>query len=403
MNRTPAATIFFILIVHSRLMAGGFETNLKTVSGAGMAGAQVALSQSSSAAVYNPAAIGLLPKKMMFGAGMAGMLSKTSYFETGTANINSKHPAKFLPSFCATFQINEMIGAGLSYYSSFGYHHRWEDNWPGRFVTIESMLGVKTIQPSVSVTFENMFGISASALISNGKYNHRKALATGNNEGEALLEGKGSSVGFMLGSFLKLNENIAAGVTIKWNGNLKMKNSTLAYSRIPASWQDLYPSAEAFDMTIRLPYCITAGGSITFNQDLVTTAELSYTGWKRLDSLYFSSPVPDGGPAFLRLNNSLSGRLGVQYTFIEEFIMKGGIAYEVSPYNSDHLLPSYPDANKVSFALGAEFKPKPKFSVEVTAGLENVFERKGVDADNFLYGSYNTTRYFFGAGINYHF
>lgn len=368
-----------------------------------MAGAQVAVPQSSSSAVYNPAAIGFLPKKMMFSAGISGIISKTSYFETGTENYHSANPSRFLPSVSATFQINERIGAGLAYYSSFGYHHRWEDNWPGRFVTIESKLGIKTIQPSVSFTFAEMFAVSASALIHNGNYDHRKALATGNNEGEASLNGKGSGMGFMLGSFLKYNESLSAGLTIKWNGNLNLKNSTLAYSRIPSSWQDLYPVVDAFDITIRLPYCVTAGASITFNEDLITTAELSYSGWKRLDSLYFSSPVADGGPVYLRLNNSLSGRLGVQYAFVEEFIMKGGVTYEVSPYNSDHVIPSYPDANKVSFALGAEFKPKPQFSVDVAAGLENVFERKGVDADNYFYGSYNSTRYFFGAGINYHF
>lgn len=402
-KRITTATILFILLAAPRIFGGGFETNTKTVSGTGMAGAQVAVSQTSSAAVFNPAAIGFLPKKMMLSAGISGIISKTSYFETGTENYNSNHPSKFLPSFSATFQVNEMIGAGLAYYSSFGYHHRWEDNWPGRFVTLESKLGVNTLQPSISFTFAEMFAVSASALLHNGKYEHRKALATGNNEGEAALNGKGSGMGFMLGSFLKYNENISAGLTIKWNGNLKLKNSTLAYSRIPASWQDLYPEVEPFDITIRLPYCITAGGSITFSEDLITTAEISYSGWKRLDSLYFSSPVMDGGPVYLRLNNSLSGRLGVQYAFMEEFIMKGGVAYEVSPYNTDHLIPSYPDANKVSFALGAEFKPKPQFSVDVTAGLENVFERKGVDADNYLYGSYNSTRYFFGAGINYHF
>lgn len=402
-KRTSTATILYILIAATELLGGGFETNTKTVSGTGMAGAQVAISQTSSAAVFNPAAIGFLPKKMMFSAGISGIISKTSYFETGMENYNSSHPSKFLPAFSATLQINEMISAGLAYYSSFGYHHRWEDTWPGRFVTIESELAVNALQPSVSFTFAEMFAVSASALLHNGNYEHRKALATGANEGEAALNGNGSGMGFMLGSFLKYNENIAAGLTIKWNGNLKLKNSTLAYSRIPASWQDFYPEAEPFDITIRLPYCITAGGSITFSEDLITTAEISYAGWKRLDSLYFSSPVTDGGPVYLRLNNSLSGRLGVQYAFIEEFILKGGVAYEVSPFNSDHLIPAFPDANKVSFALGAEFKPKPKFSLDVTAGLENVFERKGVDADNFLFGSYNSTRYFFGAGINYHF
>lgn len=402
-NRISAATILLVLITTKNMMSGGFETNTKTVSGTGMAGAQVAISQTSSAAVFNPAAIGFLPKKMMFSAGISGIISKTSYFETGTENYHSNHPAKFLPSVSATFQINEMIGAGLAYYSAFGYHNRWEDGWPGRFVTIESKLGVNTLQPSVSFTFAEMIAISASALLHNGKYDHRKALATGNNEGEALLNSKGSGMGFMLGSYLKYNENISAGLTFKWNGNLKLKNSTLVYNRIPASWLDIFPEVEPFDITIKFPYCITAGASITFNQDLITTAELSYTGWKRLDSLYFSSPVADGGPVYLRLNNSLSGRLGVQYAFMEEFIMKGGVAYEVSPYNSDHLIPSYPDANKVSFSLGAEFKPKPQFSVDVTAGLENVFERKGVDAANYFYGSYNSTRYFFGAGINYHF
>lgn len=402
-KRNTTATILFFLMATSKTIAGGFETNTKTVSGTGMAGAQVAISQTSSAAVFNPAAIGFLPKKIMFSAGISGILSKTSYFETGTENFHSNHPSKFLPSISATFQINEMIGAGLAYYSSFGYHHRWEDNWPGRFVTIESKLGVNTIQPSVSFTFAEMFAVSASAFLHNGKYNHRKALATGNNEGEAALNGKGSGMGFMLGSFLKYNENISAGLTIKWNGNLKLKNSTLAYSRVPSSWQDLFPDVDPFDITIRLPYCVTAGASITFSEDLITTAELSYSGWKRLDSVYFSTSVADGGPVYLRLNNSLSGRLGVQYAFMEEFIMKGGVAYEVSPYNSDHVIPSYPDANKVSFALGAEFKPKPKFSVDVTAGLENVFERKGVDAGNYFYGSYNSTRYFFGAGINYYF
>lgn len=403
MKRTANATITFILAATYGLYGGGFETGLKTVSGAGMAGTQVAFANTSSAAVFNPAAIGFLPKKMMLSAGITGVISKSAYFESGTENITSDHPSQFLPAACLSFKFNERIGAGMAYFSSFGYHHRWDDNWPGRFVTNESKLGISTLQPSVSFTFSEMFSFSASALFHNGIYEHRKAIPTGNNEGEALLNGKGSGMGFMLGSFIRYNENFSAGLTFKWNGNLKLKNSTLEYSRIPVSWQDMYPGYDAFDITFRLPYSITAGASISFNEELITTAEVSYTGWKRLDSLYFSASVSDAGPVSLRLNNSLAGRLGVQYAFIEEFIVTGGVAYEISPYNSDYLMPAFPDANKVIFALGTEFKPKPNFSFDLAAGMENLFERKGVDGVNYFFGSYNSKRYFFGAAINYHF
>jgi long-chain fatty acid transport protein len=400
-------TVFHLLIFFfsASLPArgSGFEIRTKTITGTALAGSLTALHHHSSASVYNPAAMGFLPRRFMISTGLISTFSKTSYFETGSSNIQSDHPLLWTPSLSSTFQINNLLSAGLAYYSSFGYHHRWDDNWTGRFVTRQARLQINTIHPSVSFTFADMYAFSVSALIYHGRYQHRKALHTGNNEGEARVNAQGSGIGFMLAAFLKYNDNLSAGLTIQWNGNMIFRNVTTEYSQIPLSWKTFYTETDPYRLTLRLPYRITAGGSLHFNPDLVATAEISYTGWKRLDSIYMSQPVTDAGPVFLRLYNTFSGRLGVQYTYVEEFSLNGGVAYDITPFGSDHLIPAFPDANKIFFSVGAQYSPKPRFAIEAVAGLENLFERKGYDTENFLYGSYNSVRYLLGIGMSYHF
>ncbi len=395
--------IFFFLSGILPVKGGGFEIRTRTISGTALAGSVMALYHHSSAAAYNPATMGFLPRRFMLSTGLIGTFSKTSYYETGSSNVQSDHPLMWTPSLSSTYQINNLLSAGLAYYSSFGYHHRWEDNWPGRFVTRQARLQINAIHPSVSFTFADMYAFSVSALLYHGQYQHRKALHTGNNEGEARVNARGTGMGFMLGTFLKYNDNLSAGLTFEWNGNMSFRNVSTEYSQIPVSWESFYPPVGPYRITLRLPYKITGGASFHFNQDLVATAEISYTGWKRLDSIYISQPVTDAGPVFLKLYNTFSGRLGVQYTYLEEFSLKGGVAYDITPYGSDHLIPSFPDANKIFFSIGVEYTPKPRFTIEAVAGFENLFERKGYDTENFLYGSYNSVRYLLGAGMSFHF
>ncbi|MCC6383536.1 MAG: outer membrane protein transport protein [Bacteroidia bacterium] len=402
MKKIITATILLIGSYHF-LVAGGFELRKRNVTGFALSGSLTTYTQNASASAYNPAVTGFLPEKAMISFGGTGIFSKTSYFETGEENSQSNHPMMFFPSLSVTYQFSDMISAGLSYFSAYGYQTRWEDTWPGRFVSVESSLRSQTLQPSVGISFAESFALGAAVMIQNGKIKNRKALPTGTNEAEALSEGKGSGIGFLLGSYFEYENSFAAALTIQWSGNMKFGGTSLTYINIPVSLEELYPLPGNFDVTYKLPYILTAGGKINFTEELMVNAEVSYSGWKRMDSIYYSTEVTNAGPEYLHLNNSLSARLGVQFAFSEELKVKGGVAYDISPYGADFLIPSNPDANNVGLSLGAEFKPGARLSIEVATGLENYFERKGMDATNYLYGNYNTTRYFLAAGINYHF
>ncbi|MFI5219260.1 MAG: OmpP1/FadL family transporter, partial [Bacteroidia bacterium] len=304
------------------------------------------------------------------------------------------------------FKINEHLAAGLGYYSLYNYSTKWDDNWEGRFITRESSFSLNVIEPAVSYKFNDFFGIGIGYVYGFGNYESRKAIAETGTTGEATTQwtGSGKCGGFIASMFAKFNDEASAGLTFRAPMDYKIKDGTATFSGIPSSVSDQYPSVSSFTSEYKFPASVSGALAYQFTDALITTLQIDYTFWSRMDSLHIifsdSSFSSHTGP---QLNNTLEGRFGVQYDFTDQFSLRGGFAYEQSPYPTEHVTPEFPDANKTSFSLGAGYKFNDKLSADMVITVENYFERKAQDIATNFKGSYKTVKYLVGIGFNYNF
>jgi long-chain fatty acid transport protein len=382
--------------------AGGFETQAVGQKALGMGGAFSAVAGDASAVYYNPGALGFLESRISLSAGGSYFLSHTSFLGLYDGQVEAPDVSTLRLQGFGAMQVNEKISFGLGLFSPFGYHVRWDDGWEGRYVAQESRLAVYTVSPVVSYKLNEKLGLGAGLLYSFGKWEQRRAVPAGDDDGTLNLEGKGAAIGFKAGLLFALSEDLKAALTYRSAQQFKIDEGEYAYASLPGSVAPDYPVSGSYRTELHLPAAVTAGIAYRFTEELLTTIEIAYTQWSGLDSVEYVSSADSafGFARQYRLENALSGRVGAQYAFTDAFTLRGGFGYDVSPHNSSHLLPEMPDANKILFTLGAGWRVNGRLSVDATVGLENYFERQGSDQWTLLYGTYKTIRYLGGLSVH---
>ncbi len=394
--------IMLLLLCPFTGLGGGFEYRLHGQRAGNMAGAFTAVSSDASAIYYNPGAMVRLEQAFNISAGGYFNSTSSSFLSGFNNQVDAETVSSAMFSFFGSVQVGEKWSGGLGFYSPYGFHFNWGDEWEGRFVAQESELAMSSIQPTVSYALGEKLGAGAGFIYSYGTWDQRRAVPAGNDYGEAMLTGDGTAMGFTVGLFYAFDEDLNFGLTYRSAQTFSMDDGSFSYSSLPASVATEYPAAGAYHADLSLPYSLTAAVAYKFTDELLTTAELTYTGWSALDSVTFSS---DSDPAFghtriFDLDNSLTGRVGASYDFSEQFTLSGGFAYGISPFDGSHLLPEVPDANKILFTFGATYRITDRFQVNAGAGVENFFERQGEDIGTGLAGTYKTIRYMGGLSLN---
>jgi long-chain fatty acid transport protein len=294
----------------------------------------------------------------------------------------------------------------LGYNSLYNYSNKWDEDWEGRYITQETKFTTTIIEPAISYKFNESFGIGVGYLYGFGKYESRKAIAeTGTtSEASTVWNGKGKSGAVTASMFAKFSDEASAGFTFRSPMNYKIKDGSASFSGIPSSVTDQYPSVSAFTSEYKFPASVSGAVAYQFTSALTTTVQIDFNLWSRMDSLHIifsdSSFSTHTGQ---QLNNTIDARVGVQYDFTEQFNLRGGFAYEQTPFPTEHVTPDCPDANKILFSLGLGYKLNDKLSADLVIAVENYFERKAQDVATNFSGSYKTVKYLAGIGFNYDF
>ncbi len=370
-----------------------------------MSGSFTAVASDATGVFFNPGSLVLLDPDYSISAAGIFAISKSSFLSEFDGNINALNTKRILPQLFGAMRINEQFSAGIGFYSPFSYHTKWDDSWEGRYVSQESDLLIQSIHPVVSYRINEKLGAGAGLIYSFGKWDQTMAVAAGGADGSKQLNGTGTSIGINAGLYFQYSENLQLAATYRMAGNFKIKNGEYSFVSIPSSLSDQFPSSGKYNVQLNLPPTLTLAAAYHFTDELLTTFELNASWWSRLKSAEFISDE-DSTFSYTRdfgLENSLSGRVGIQYSFTDEFDVRGGFAYEISPFNSVHLLPEFPDADKIIFSAGASLDLSSNFSADISAGIENFFERQGSDVSASMNGTFKTIRYFAGLSINYNF
>jgi long-chain fatty acid transport protein len=398
--------ILILLLFPDQAIPGGFQNNALSMKAVSMGGTFTGVASDASAAFFNPGAMTFLEYSQL-AVGASFRLPSTSYLSPYTGNFDMENKLVAAAHLYGVGKLNDNMAVGISVNTPYNLHSKWDDNWPGRYVSREAIIRAVYVQPSFSYMLNESFSVGGGPVIGLGKTLISKAVPYSSNTGDINMELEGHSVGigFNLGLFYKLNENFNIGVSYRSAVKMNIKKGDATFSHVPTSLAESYPSSTGFKTEYKLPSVITAGVSYNLTRDLMLCADLNYTTWKAFDSLRFSfndrSSLDFGSGKFY--HNTLTFRIGAQYELSEKVAVRAGAAIDQSPVDDEYLSPEEPDADRIILSLGGSVKFGSRVTVDAAYMLQNIKEREAVNGELSFGGVYKNLINIFGFTVNYQF
>ena len=359
---------FFITIIFmaSETFAGGFQLNEHGARAMAMGGAFTAISNDPSAIYFNGAGLTQL-SGIHFMLGTT-LIAPTFSFRGVSPNITEYDAAKqtFFPThFFATYSYNKDLAFGLGFFSPFGLASKWDPNWIGRYLAVETKLQTFYITPEVAYNLTDNLSVSAGLVYSFANVTISQKTSLSPFEGDAFttLDGKDNSAwGFNLGALYKPIENLSFGVS--FHSQVKYNFTGTASTTGPSQLASEFPNGGA-SADLTTPINLAVGVSYRVIPQLLLTADYQYVGWSSYDSLTVNFDSPQMVESSPRLyDNSFILRFGAEYDLIRNLKVRAGIYYDKDPVKAEYLNPSLPDANRLGFSFGIGYTFSNNLSID---------------------------------------
>jgi long-chain fatty acid transport protein len=384
--------------------SAGFLLNETSASGLGIAFAGgAAAAQDASTLWSNPAGMSKLRGSQLVGAIHVITPSMTFNDQASLKALNQSTlggnggdagGSNFVPNLYFAMPINPTWSFGVGFTAPWGLVTEYEAGWTGRFQALKSSIKTYNLNPAFSWKAAPEFAVGlglnlqrlegeftnqvnySGALISAGGAG--VAPLTPNLESSALIKGADNSSGWNIGLLWDLDANTRLGfgyrsrVNYTLTGNVTFTNP--APSSLPAAVQGLatavnagalYNSGISSDVKIpeiaNLSYFRTMG-----SWDLMADAQ--WTRWSSIQSLTF---MRDSGKLLQSTPENFKDvwklALGFNYRQNDQWMWRGGLAYDQSPVQSAYRTPRLPDADRTWLTGGGQYKINHGFKFDFGA------------------------------------
>lgn len=401
--------IILIFLSPFLVQAQGFQVNLQGQKQQSMGGTGTGTALDEASVFFNPGAVSHLEKN-----GVSLGISPTiahSTFESSSnqsqARSNSPVSTPFT-GYGVFGKADSKLKFGLGVYTPFGSTMKWEDGWSGRFQLTKLQLFSVFIQPTVSYKINDVIGIGGGFVYGIGKIDLRRDLPVidaNGNYGSAKLTGNASGVGFNVGIYLKPIEKLSIGITYRSKVNMKVNNGQAEFT-VPGSLSSNFPNG-AFSSSLPLPAVLSVGLGLKPTDKLLISADVNLIGWSAYKELSFdyeknTSTLQDT-KSQRNYKNTFAFRLGGQYNINDNFRVRTGIAYQLTPVQDGYVTPEVPDANKISYTAGIGYKFADKLTVDASFTFEDFAKRTDTNKESNFSGTYKTYIAIPGISLTYNF
>ena len=352
------------------------------------------------------AAINLIQPSMKFANGASIAAAQQPLGDEGgdAGSLN------VVPNFYLTVPIDKRWTAGIGLNAPFGLVTEYDSSWIGRFQAIKSEIKTINVNPAVSwkATDNVAVGLGASwqrlegtftsqvnysgALLAAAAANgiapgsptfNAIAAATPGLVSSTSVEGSDYAWGWNLGILIDIDKANRIGAQYRsalsytLTGDVSFANPALpplpptlepVVGALASGIDDGVLYNSGITSRIKLPEIVNLSyfGSITPQWDVM--ADVQYTGWSSIQNLTFTRT--DGSPLQSTVENfddAWRFAIGANYRHSEQWLFRGGLAYDQSPVQDAYRTARLPDGDRTWLALGAKYTFNPKLWIDVGA------------------------------------
>lgn len=409
-----AAAATLSAALSSAAVAGGFMLTEQSVAGLGRAYAGAGIVGDDLSAVwYNPAGMSLLSgTAVQMGAVVADLdlevtTNSSATFDNGrngTKENGRKHGVP-IPNMYLVHQIKDDMWFGLGITVPFGMATEYDNNWAAADKGMNAEVKVFDINPNVAfkLTDTLSFGAGVSLQYVTAQFEQRQALYVYDHHAgnvRVRLNADGWAWGGNLGFMWQPTETVRVGlayrsqVNHKADGYLKSDFETETTDGI---LRNHYQSNDGH-AEMSAPHVITLTGTWKATEALRLSGLVRWTNWSSFDKLPISgsslgeatSGVTSKHNAVYNWKDSWLFTVGADYDINDEFTVRGGVGYEISPVDDDkYRSATIPDTDRLWLSMGATWHASKNlqgdFGIAYLKGIGNkdLYNDKGVKVAEF--------------------
>lgn len=399
--------------------SGGFQVNLQGNQQAGMGHLGTSFYLGASSAYFNPAMMGLGDTKWSIEAGASGIQSYVIYQNQETGNEAETDNPLGTPFYLyGTYQISDILTAGLAVYTPFGSSVVWGDDWEGNYLIQDISLSAIYIQPSFSINATEKLNVGLGLVFATGGFELNRAVAfqsANSSYGTTTLEGNAGGIGYNFGIHYQATEKLGIGMTYRSGVSMRLDGGDATFD-LPASTAQSVPPTNSFDATLPLPNTTTIGVSYQATEKLLVALEYSRIAWGIYESLDFDFETETASFKDSKnpRNYEASGiyRIGFQYAVNDNLTARIGAYYDESPIQDDYFNPETPNTDNIGLTAGASYSIGEKLSIDASFIYIDGQERESyytpsqnintLGGSNFG-GKYKARSFIPGIGLRYNF
>jgi len=364
----------------AEVQAGAFGIQDQSTYWEGSAFAGAAAGGTPSSMFWNPAT-------MTQNAGLSADISFTGIIPWATNTVtsgtlaalggtNNMANSAFVPSGAATWQLTQNLWVGVSLNAPFGLSTDFPNAWAGRDYALSSDLRTYNASPSVAVKLNDWISIGVGAQIQYAIQDLQTGLSAVSLSEFADAHGNGWGYGATAGVTLTPTPDTKLG--LGWRSAINQDiNATLITSPVvlpPISGSTL----GAVTSTLKLPDMVTGSFSQRLSNQFTLLGTVEWTDWSRIGTS--TALQPSGAPATIlgvpfsvpfQYKDGWFFSLGGEYRYDARLLLRGGVAYEISPVTDQVRTPEVPDTNRVWLSLGASYLVAPNLNLDV--GYSHIF------------------------------
>ena len=377
-----------------------------------MGGAFTAIADDPSAVYWNAAGLSFLQgTNIMLSSHLVAPQTSFRGVSPQVDRFRSENRVFFPTHLFASHTINDQWSVGLGFTQPFGLGTTWDEDWPGKYLALETGLTTYVVSPVVSFKPFKTLSVSAGFLYGFATVKiTRKSPLSSLFADDAFVELEGSdkfAYGFNAGLMFRPTDFISIGAT--YSSEMEYEFDGTATTTAPSQFASQVPSGN-ITATLTTPQNIAAGIAVDITKELKLSAEYQYIGWSSYDTLAvdFEDENFDDIASPRLYNNSYILRFGAYYRLNEQVGLMGGFYFDNMPVDPENLNPSLADSDRLGFSAGIDAQIFEKLKI-VGSYLFISAKELTVDNSNQVYtpggskfnGTYNSIANIFSLSFIY--
>lgn len=411
-------SIFLLLFMFSCALtyAGGYRVSVQGQRALAMGHTGVAVVNSAELGFFNPAGLINLKSKLTISAGVSAVFSDVMWQNEATGQFaQTDNPVGTPFYFNISYKLKDWLAIGLSVYTPYGSTVIWEEDWAGSHLVNNIQLQAIYIQPlaSVKITDELSIGggpIFVTAGVNFNRNLNRTLTDIEGNRSNVTIDASGvNSWGWSAGAMYSPTEKLRFGINYRSMITMNAEGGEADFMNVPntplANFDDT-----TFDASLPLPAELTVGLSYKPTEKWLLAFDFNRTFWDVYQSLdiNFADPAIPDSKNPRNYEDSNTYRFGAQFTVTENFVLRAGYYYDVSPVQEGYFAPETPRNDSQGFTAGFSLDVTPKLAVDASFAYVR-FDEINASYDYYTEngtavpfgGTYKSSAFIPGLGITY--